>query len=184
MVFNDYIKALGLLEMKVIIRDNSSITIPKALNILRARANKVSSSYPDIDVKVSMTDFRTGNIYEVFSDAWCKKYNQTSWWNLQFDNVSLQKVLNGNSNQSSDILKGFSKNITITSKDGVEHIEVNSKNYDVFVKVLNIRDVLVSVENKSENGFDLTVYDTSTFEQLKMDCSKNPIKVNYVIIYE
>ena len=96
MVFQEYIEAKGLLEINVIIRDNSFISLEDALNIVRNRVNRNADLYNDIDVKAKMTDFRNGNIYEVFSNRWLDKYDQTSWWNLQLDNASIQKMLNQN----------------------------------------------------------------------------------------
>jgi hypothetical protein len=190
MDFQEYIEAKGLLEINVIIRDNSTISLDKALDIVRNRVNRNADLYQDIDIKAKMTDFRNGNIYEVFSDRWLDKYDQTSWWNLQLDNVSIQKMLNQDSSSNNDCLdclQGFSKEVLITSEDGTAHIEVdnpNQKSFNVFLKIEDEYMIYAKLENEKLDGFDIVLYDESTFENKKLNCSEKNVKVNYVVIYE
>jgi len=184
MVFQEYIEAKGLLEINVIIRDNSFISLEDALNIVRNRVNRNADLYNDIDVKAKMTDFRNGNIYEVFSNRWLDKYDQTSWWNLQLDNASIQKMLNQN---QSNYLQGYTKDVLITSSDGTAHIKVDNplgKKFNVFLKFENEYMIYAKLQNETLDSFDIVLYDESTFENDKLDCTQKNIKVNYVVIFE
>ena len=187
--FEDYIKATGILIINVIIRDNSKITIERALNIVRSRVNRNADKFPDLDVKAQLTDFRNGNIYEVFSDRWLDKYNQTSWWNLQLDKEAIDRFLNENKSSKSDNLV-YTDSVLIDSENGekIVYLDNDGKDFNVFLKVeddANLKDikVVLSDENYEEGSFKITIYDTSTFMEEKRDCSKDPINVNYLVVY-
>ena len=93
MEFDDFIKAKGLLDLNIIIRNNSDIKIADALDTVRERVDRVGRENPSVDVKAELSDMRDGNKYEIYSETMMSKYDITDWYNLSLDNVSIQKVL-------------------------------------------------------------------------------------------
>ena len=94
LTFQGYIKAVGLMELNIIIRDNSDIKVSKALDIVRDRTNENAEKYDDVDVKAKLVDMRTGNIYQVYSDLMMDKYEIIDWYNVELNNEEIQRFLN------------------------------------------------------------------------------------------
>lgn len=90
-----------------------------------------------------------------------------------------------------DITKKITTNInmiagevTITSTDGTKHISIQNNNSKIFLQVEDSLRAIARVENQTNDGFDIVLYDGTYFEEdkVKLDCSNNPIKVNYLSI--
>jgi len=60
------------------------------------------------------------------------------------------------------------------------------KEYNVFLSAKDSLVAEIRVENEDENGFDIVAYNSEGFVEMeeKLDCSTNPLKVEFVVVYE
>lgn len=196
--FERFIEDVGLVKIEVIIRDNSSITMERALEIVKARVDTTANlpDYEGVDVKAAISDFRTGNIYEVFSSKWMEKYNQTSWWNLQLDNVSIQELLNRAEPEVPKFegLKGVSDRVLINSEDGVFVVNFSNPNEDEYQVFTNINGDVRGVDDRinkiDHSSFAIELLDLSSFDNATIsdppayNALITPVEVSYVVIIE
>ncbi len=79
---------------------------------------------------------------------------------------------------------GTSKEIVVDTPDGTKHIDYKNRNAKIFLQVEDSLRAIPRVENQTDDGFDVVLYDGTYFEEdrVRLDCSNNPIKVNILII--
>jgi len=145
----------------------------RVIDLLYARANSRDKRNPTLAHYYDITDVKTGDKYMVFGDE-------------------AQKLLK-NIGKSIDILnkqeflKGFTKDIIISSTNGTVNINIDSnKPYNVFTQVKDNLTAVARVENETDSSFDIVLYDGEAYaeDKIKLDCSSNSVTVNYVVIYE
>jgi len=138
LTFEGFIKSVGLMELNVIIRDNSDIKVSKALEIVRDRANKDANKYDDVDVKAKLVDMRTGNIYQIYSDEMMSKYDIKNWYNVELDNEAIQKFLNSKVEiDYKDLFENLKKNngfLELIKPDSIEIIKTVATNLKATLK--------------------------------------------------
>ena len=138
LTFEGFIKSVGLMELNVIIRDNSDIKVSKALEIVRDRANKDAKKYDDVDVKAKLVDMRTGNIYQIYSDEMRDKYDIKDWYNVELDNEAIQKFLNSKVEiDYKDLFENLKKNngfLELIKPDSIEIIKTVATNLKATLK--------------------------------------------------
>jgi hypothetical protein len=100
---------------------------------------------------------------------------------------NLEDLKQEHSNTTHDGLKGFSRDVIIDTQKGTTLVKVDNpqqKKFNVFTKIEDSYMVFDKLEDESLDSFRISLYDESTFENERLDCSKKPIKVNYVVIFE
>jgi hypothetical protein len=85
-------------------------------------------------------------------------------------------------------LQGYSEDIVIGSVNGRESVNVDNpdgKNITVIPTVKDSLQAEIRVENESNTGFDLVLYDSEAFveDEATIDCSIDPIVVNQTVIF-
>ncbi len=113
MDFNEYLKTIGLINLQIIIRENSDITIEKVKEIVTKRVNRIANENSDIDVRADIKDLRDGNIYTCFSKNMMQKYNIKKQFVTALDLKEIKELLEDK--KKIEIKKIFEKmNITKT----------------------------------------------------------------------
>ena len=177
----------SLYRLDVIIRGNSDITEIDAIkwtkNWVNKRQEKSDNKNPDGSYKreyyADLFDSRSKKLFKIFSDVATKNRNISNTYNNIKGVISV--LGSSNENNSSYISKG---EVIINTENGTKRIEVNNNNAQIFLQVEDSLKAIARVENQNENGFDIVLYDGEYFDEdrVKLDCSDNPIKVNYLVI--
>jgi len=159
----------------------SDRTKDEIIDIAYARANGRDNDFSNLDEfgrKIyahyyDVTHIKTGLKYMVFG-------------------ADAQSILSGvgkcvNLLDKDEFLKGFSDEVDISSIDGTYTVELSDDaDYSILAEVLDSSAAELRVENKKSNSFDIVLYDSDSWEfnESKIDCSKNPIKVSYTVVYK
>ena len=175
----------SLYRLDVIIRGNSSITEEDAIkwtkdwvnNRQEKSDNKNSDGSYKREYYADLFDSRSKKLFKIFSDVATKNRNIANTYN------NIKGVISVLSSNENNIL--FNKGeVIIDSVDGTKRIEIINNNAQIFLQVEDSLKAIARVENQDENGFDIVLYDGEYFDEdrVKLDCSDNPIKVNYLVI--
>jgi hypothetical protein len=198
LTFDDWIDAVGLVKIEVIIRESSSITVARAIQIVGDRVDATAAlpEFLPYDVKASIADFRTGNIYEVFSAQWMTKYNQVSKSSLLLDNVSIQELLNrdfGSNdggttvNLPDNILSGYSGSLQITGfpcSEVVTFANPDDLNYSITTSYQNREDSIHNITDRNSTSFKVSIIDTKSLIYKEQNCNAiGTQEVDYAVIF-
>jgi len=91
------------LILEVGVKSDSTYTLQGALDYFRGQVNALQESNPDVEVVAKMLDRRVsevaitegvgrGNVYDIYSDAYCTKYSMANWWSLAIDKVGIDSI--------------------------------------------------------------------------------------------
>lgn len=86
---------------------------------------------------------------------------------------------------ASPFLIGESGEVIVNSKDGTLRIRKPFiKNARIFANVKDSLKAEVRIENQTDDGFDIVLYDSTAFveDKIKLNCKENPVRVNYLIV--
>jgi len=78
--FDQYIAATNIVVADVFIPKGAAILIDVALREVKERIDTAGYSLSGVDVKAKLVDFRTGNIYQIFSASFLNEYPAVPHW--------------------------------------------------------------------------------------------------------
>lgn len=161
-------------RIDLFIKPTSSATKQQAIDYAFKRANErdADDTTGELAHYYDITDSRTGAKYMVFGTKAQEELQ------LSKDLDILDKA---------DFLKGNTDEVTITSSDGATSVELSSSDdYTITANVLNNSFAELRIENKTENGFDIVLYDSRGWEddEIRLDCSDEAVTVQYTIVYK
>ncbi len=104
------------------------------------------------------------------------------------DALDMMSTLNKNEDvlNKKQFIRGFTDEVVINDANGSANIELNGSNpYNVFLQVKDDLQAIVRVENESSTSFDIIVYDGEAYteDRVRLDCSIEPVTVNYNVVY-
>lgn len=183
----------SLRKFEVMIRQNSNVTIDYVIDKYKRVMNKFQNKDTNKNSDGSFIfiwyadifDSRTNKTWKVFCDYATKLFNIENSYTTKDG-----KVIKGVIYTSSfldEMFKGTTFDVIINTKDGSKKIFTNSKKkYNVFLQVENSLVAEARVENETQESFEIVLYDNRAFteENQRLDCSKEPMKVNVLIAYE
>jgi len=173
----------SLYRLDVIVRGNSTITQDDAVrwtkNWVNKRQEADDNKNDDGSYKkefyADLFDSRSKKSFKIFSDVAVK--------NRAIENSYICK--NGEKIDGVIDLSVFkTQEVIIDSENGTKHITFPNHNAKIFLQVEDSLKAIARVENQTDNGFDIVLYDGEYFEEdkVKLNCKNNPIKVNLLIL--
>lgn len=105
------------LILEVGVKSDSTYTLQGALDYFRGQVNALQESNPDVEVVAKMLDRRVsevaitegvgrGNVYDIYSDAYCTKYSMANWWSLAIDKVGIDSIGDRVTNEINNFANG------------------------------------------------------------------------------
>jgi len=168
----------SLYRLDVIISSNSTVSQDYAIEWTKNWVNKKQDLSYFREFYADLYDSRTNRAWKVFSDVAMRNRGITNSYTTQDG-----KVINGVI-FTTPYMVGTSKEIVVNTQDGTKHIDYPNDNAKIFLQVEDSLRAIPRVENQTNEGFDVVLYDGTYFEEdrVRLDCSNSPIKVNILII--
>jgi len=176
----------SLYRLDVIVRGNSTITQDDAIKWTKnwvndrqkEKQNKNFNGSYRREYYADLFDSRTNKSWKVFSDVATKNRVIENEYICENNEVIKGVIF------TSPFLVGIAKEVLIDSENGTKHIFYKNKNAKIFLQVEDSLKAVARVENQTDEGFDIVLYDGEYFEEdkVRLNCKDNPIKVNVTII--
>jgi len=163
-----------LYRLDVIVRGNSTISQDDAIRWVKNWVNTRQEKNREVEYYADLYDSRTNKSWKIFSDI--------ATINRDIQNYYICE--NGEKITGVIQTSPFTQEIIIDTPDGSKWIEYKNKNAKIFLQVEDSLRAIARVEGQNENGFFVVLYDGEYFDEdkVRLDCSKNPVKVNILVI--
>jgi len=176
-------------RIDLFIRLTSTVTKQGAIDYAYKRSNDRDNDSGNFDTSGNMidahyydvTDFRDSSKYMVFGDE------AQSILQLEKSHDLITPNDNSGNVDLTNYQRGFTDEIVISSDDGTAIVELDSLGtYNVFLTVKKSLQALARVEDETDTSFKIVLYDGNTYgeDEIKLDCTNNPVTVNYNVVYE
>lgn len=168
----------SLYRLDVVISSNSTVSQDYAVEWTKNWVNERQRVSIFKEFYADLYDSRTNMAWKVFSDVAMRKRGITNSYTTS-DGKVIEGVI-----FTTPYMVGTSKEIVVDTPDGTKHIDYPNDNAKIFLQVEESLRAIPRVENQTDDGFDVVLYDGTYFEEdrVRLDCSSNPIKVNILII--
>lgn len=172
-------------RLDLFIRPQSAVTESYALNYAldwaNSRTNAEENKNTNGEIKnayyVDITDLRTSKKFMVFGDVAHEIISGGTQMNQK------QTILN-----TENFINGFSGKGIVDNKSGeivIDFLNNEHKNYNVIASASDSLRAEIRIEDKSENRFKISLYDSQTFveDNTKLDCSDKHVNIEYVVTF-
>ncbi len=176
----------SLYRLDVIVRGNSTVTQDYAVKWTKNWVNKRQEEDENKDENgkylkeyyADLYDSRTNKSWKVFSDVATENRAIENEYVCENGEIIKGVIF------TSPYLMGESKEVIVDSEDGILHIAADVKNATIFATVEDSLVAEVRIENQTDDGFDIVLYDSTAFveDRIRLNCKEKPIRVNYLII--
>ena len=167
-----------LYRLDVIVRGNSTITQDDAIRWTKNWVNKRQEKNKEVEYYADLYDSRSNRSWKVFSDTAIKNRAIENSYVCENGEIIKGVIF------TSPFLIGESNEVIVDSEDGIKHIEADVKDAKIFANVEDSLVAEVRIENQTDTGFDIALYDSTAFveEKQRLNCKDKPVRVNYLII--
>jgi len=176
----------SLYRLDVIVRGNSTILQDKAIewaknwvnNRQEDSTNKTDGGYLR-EYYADLYDSRTNQSWKVFSDVATKNRGIENVYVSNSDSI-IKGII-----YTSPFFSGLTNEVVIDNSSGSKRIDVKNNNAKIFLQVEDNLKAIARVENQDSDGFDIVLYDGEYYDEdkVRLDCSNEPVRVNYLLIY-
>jgi hypothetical protein len=188
--FTEYMETVNSVILIKNRKETSTKTIAQVIELVKIMADEAYAKFAPIDTKANLTDKSTGNIYEVYSQAYVDKYQLPNYWALVLDMEAIRRLLNGSGGGNiaipSGILSGAINSVTVDSTNGEILINIdnpNEKDFEIFLNYPEI-DINDEIEKVSYSQFKIKLFSFTSFEKIPLNCELTPIRIGYAVIFK